>query len=561
MGNIIKKIKRNILIVEDELINQEILKEILYKKYNILTANDGLDAIDKIKAFDKPISLILLDINMPNMNGFDFLKKIKEDDKYKKIPVIVLTCDGNSELKSLELGAIDFIKKPYNMPEVILARVNRIVELYEDKNIIDSSERDNVTEVYNKHIFKEYVLMLDEYNYDERMDLNVLNIDNFHIINELYGEEKANEILKFIALELKNVVKIYDGIVGRLEEEYFVLYHKHIDDYTNIVSDFDLRLEKKYGINGVRLKLGVYEVNDKKMLPDSRINKAKLVCDQISGNNKNFLIYNKNDQENSLFLEQLICDFNDSIKNKNFKVYYQPKYNIESSNYFISSSEALVRWIHPKYGLISPGVFIPLFEERGLIRILDRYVWEEAIKQVALWNKKFNKIIPVSINVSRVDLLDDSIIFILDDLVNKYNVDPNNIYLEITESAYNADINNICDIILRLKEKGFKIEIDDFGSGYSSLNTLATIPFDVLKLDMIFVRQMYNNEKTLKMVEIVSDIAKFLNVILIAEGVETKEQLEQLKKFGYHIIQGYYFSKPLTKEEFEEKLRIEYGNN
>ena len=558
MGNIINKIKRNILIVEDELINQEILKEILYKKYNILTANDGLDAIDKIKTFDKPISLILLDINMPNMNGLDFLKKIKKDDKYKNIPVIVLTCDGNSELKSLELGAIDFIKKPYDMPEVILARVNRIVELHEDRNIIDSSERDIVTEVYNKHIFKEYVLMLDEYNYDERMDLNVLSIDNFHIINELYGEEKANEILKFIALELKNVVKIYDGIVGRLEEEYFVLYHKHIDDYNNIVNDFDLRLEKKYGINSVRLKLGIYEVNDKKMLPDSRINKAKLVCDQISGKNKNFLIYNKNDQENSLFLEQLIYDFNDSIKNKNFKVYYQPKYNIESSNYFISSSEALVRWIHPKYGLISPGVFIPLFEERGLIRILDRYVWEEAIKQVALWNKKFNKIIPVSINVSRVDLLDDSIIFILDDLVNKYNVDPNNIYLEITESAYN---DNIYDIILRLKEKGFKIEIDDFGSGYSSLNTLATIPFDVLKLDMIFVRQMYNNEKTLKMVEIVSDIAKFLNVILIAEGVETKEQLEQLKKFGYHIIQGYYFSKPLTKEEFEDKLRIEYGNN
>ena len=526
-----------------------------------MTANDGLDAIDKIKAFDKPISLILLDINMPNMNGLDFLKEIKKNDKYKKIPVIVLTCDGNSELKSLELGAIDFIKKPYDMPEIILARVNRIVELYEDRNIIDSSERDIVTDVYNKYIFKEYVLMLDEYNYDERMDLNVLSIDNFHIINELYGEEKANEILKFIALELKNVVKIYDGIVGRLEEEYFVLYHKHIDDYNNIVNDFDLRLEKKYGINSVRLKLGIYEVNDKKMLPDSRINKAKLVCDQISGKNKNFLIYNKNDQENSLFLEQLIYDFNDSIKNKNFKVYYQPKYNIESSNYFISSSEALVRWIHPKYGLISPGVFIPLFEERGLIRILDRYVWEEAIKQVTLWNKKFNKTIPVSINVSRVDLLDDNIIFILDDLVNKYNVDSNNIYLEITESAYNDDINNICDIILRLKEKGFKIEIDDFGSGYSSLNTLATIPFDVLKLDMIFVRQMYNNEKTLKMVEIVSDIAKFLNVILIAEGVETKEQLEQLKKFGYHIIQGYYFSKPLTKEEFEEKLRIEYGNN
>ncbi len=334
----------------------------------------------------------------------------------------------------------------------------------------------------------------------------------------------------------------------------FVMNHQNLKSTNEIASTY---------VNGVSRQI----INHYETITSIRKDEGNQIIDDVNDISDIDELKNKiSDQANiSGFTFSGLYDLNgnveiisgdDIIKNKNFKVYYQPKYNIESSN-----SEALVRWIHPKYGLISPGVFIPLFEERGLIRILDRYVWEEAIKQVALWNKKFNKIIPVSINVSRVDLLDDNIVFILDDLVNKYNVDPNNIYLEITESAYNADINNICDIILRLKEKGFRIEIDDFGSGYSSLNALATIPFDVLKLDMIFVRQMYNNEKTLKMVEIVSDIAKFLNVILIAEGVETKDQLEQLKKFGYHIIQGYYFSKPLTKEDFEEKLRIEYGNN
>ena len=159
-------------------------------------------------------------------------------------------------------------------------------------------------------------------------------------------------------------------------------------------------------------------------------------------------------------------------------------------------------------------------------------------------------IVPISLNVSRIDLLDDSIVDILDSITKKYNVDNKYVYLEITESAYNSYINHLVEIITKLKEKGFKIEIDDFGAGYSSLNALTTVPFDVLKLDMLFVKEMYSNDKTLKVIELVSDIAKYLDVILVAEGVETIEQLNQLKKFGYSVIQGYYFSKPLSEKEF-----------
>ena len=560
MSNIINQIKRTILVVEDEIINQEILKEILGSQYDIITATNGLEAIHELTTSIRPISLIMLDLNMPTMDGIEFLNKIKEYN-IKSIPIIVITSEADMELSSLELGATDFIKKPYDMPEIIKARVNKAIELFEDKLIISQAERDELTQVYNKNFFKEYVKKLDEYNPNIDMDLNVLDIENFHIINEIYGKEKSDEIIKYIADELKRYVKEFDGIVGRLEEDYFIMYHKHIENYANLIKEFYALLEEKYGITGVNFKLGIYEIKDKDIETDIRINRAKLVCDHISNTSQNhYLVYNDSDQKDSLLHEQLVYDFPASLKNREFSIYYQPKYNVEKDKYYISSSEALVRWNHSKYGMISPGIFIGLLEERGLIRELDKYVWEEAIKDLATWKKEGIDIVPVSLNVSRIDLLDDGIVSIFADLVKKYDVDSKYIYLEITESACNNNMNQLINTIEKLRDLGFKIEIDDFGAGYSSLNVLTTIPFDVLKLDMLFVRGMANN-KTLKMIEIVAEIAKYLDVTLVAEGVETLDQLNQLREYGYQVIQGYYFSKPLKKEEFYILLGGKNDNN
>ncbi|MBO4573187.1 MAG: EAL domain-containing protein [Clostridia bacterium] len=552
MSNIIKDIKRTILVVEDEIINQEILKEVLSVEYDVEIANNGIEGIQKLTTSIKPISLIILDINMPMMNGIEFLKRLNEKN-IKRIPIIVITSETETELECLELGAIDFIKRPFELPQVMLARVARLIELFEDRLIIHASERDELTQVYNKNVFIEYVKMIEEYNPNDKMDLNVLLVENLHIIHELYGQDKADEVMKYIADELKKNVKAYGGIVGKLEDEYFLVFHKHVDNYDELVKHFEISLEK-YGVSGINFKLGVYEIDDKKVSIDVRINRAKLTCNQVGkfGHNKH-LAFTDISQNNSLLYEQLAYDFHNSLQNKEFVIYYQPKYNIENEPY-ISSAEALVRWIHPSRGMVSPKIFIPLFEERGFIRELDHYVWEEAIKHLAYLKENNMDIVPVSLNVSRIDLLDDSIVDILESFTKKYHVDNKYVYLEITESAYNSDSNHLVKIITTLKEKGFKIEIDDFGAGYSSLNALATIPFDVLKLDMLFVKEMYSNDKTLKIIELVSDIAKYLDVVLVAEGVETVEQLNQLKKFGYSVIQGYYFSKPLSKEDFMKLL-------
>ena len=560
-NNIINKLKRYILIVEDEFINQEILKEILSSEYEVLVANNGIDALNILKTSTKPISLILLDLNMPVMDGFTVLKRLKNDKDNMNIPVIVITGEKESELEALTLGAVDFITKPFDLNEIIKARVNRSIELSEKRIIVSASERDELTDVYNKHIFEDYVLRIDKYSQDKNKDMIVLNISRFHLYNELYGKEEGDKALVYVANILKDIARINDGIVSRLQRDYFALYINHLDNYDDLILNINNDLKNKYNLTNINIRLGIYCINkDNKENVDIRIDRAKLVCDEIrNSNNKFYNVYNDDDQKNQLFKEKLNYDFIKAINNKEFKVYYQPKISISGDKYKLTSAEALVRWIHPELGFISPGMFIPLFEENGNIKILDKYVWNEAAAQIKKWYDKYNIYLPISVNVSRIDMFDQSIVDNISSIVENNNIKPENLLLEITESAYNNETDQIIGIIDELRNRGFKIEIDDFGSGYSSLNTLATLSFDFLKLDMKFVHDMFKNDKTLKMVGIVSDIAKYLNVKLIAEGVETKEQLDKLKEFKYDVIQGFYFSKPVPSDEFEKFFGKEFN--
>ena len=559
-NNIINTLKRYILIVDDEFINQEILKEILIKDYEVITASNGKEALDVLNTSLKPISLILLDLNMPIMDGFTLIKELKKHNEYQNIPIIVITGDKDSEIDALNLGAVDFIPKPFDLTEVIMARVNRSIELSEKRIIVSASEKDELTGVYNKHIFERYAERIDKYAPMEIRDMIVLNISHFHLYNELYGKDEGDKVLINIANILRDVARINNGIVSRLQTDYFALYINHLANYDDLIKLINDKLRNDYNLSNIIIRLGIYPILNLDENIDSRINRAKSSCDEISNSNTKFYnIYSEEEQKNQLFKERLIHDFKKAIDNKEFQVYFQPKISILGDEYKLSSAEALVRWIHPELGFISPGMFIPLFEENGNIKILDQYVWNETAKKIREWYLKYNIILPVSVNVSRIDMFDTKIVDTIKNIVNDNNIKPSDLYLEITESAYNNETNQIIGIINELRDLGFKIEIDDFGSGYSSLNTLATLSFDYLKLDMKFVHDMFKNDKTLKMVGIVSDIAKYLNAKLIAEGVETKEQLEKLKELKYDVIQGYYFSKPLNSIEFENLFRKDFN--
>ncbi|MBR5942683.1 MAG: EAL domain-containing protein, partial [Clostridia bacterium] len=267
--------------------------------------------------------------------------------------------------------------------------------------------------------------------------------------------------------------------------------------------------------------------------------------------------YDEKTHERELYNERLLEDMDEALATNQFKVFYQPKYDITGEKPVLSSAEALVRWIHPELGFISPGDFIPVFEEHGLINKLDLYVWREAAAQIRRWRNKYGMTVPVSVNVSRIDLQTADFEGEIIGIVKENDISFSDLLLEITESAYTENEESIVKTVAQLRETGFKIEMDDFGSGYSSLNMLTAMPIDALKLDMRFVRHLTADSKDIRMVQLMVDIAGFLSVPVISEGVETEEQVQLLRECGCDIVQGYYFSKPVPAGDFEKFITSE----
>ena len=544
-------LKRHILVVDDDMINREILSNILLSEYEVHTAENGQEALDILKAGDCSFSLILVDLLMPVMDGFEFIKILRDDDSLRSIPIIVMTSEKDAEVRSIKLGAADFITKPYDMPDVILARCERIIELQEGKNIIHDTELDHLTGLYSREYFIEYINQVEKYKADRKVDILDINIDHFHLLNELYGRKEGNNALIRIGNILLDFFNNEPGIACRTNADNFIIYCEHRDDHSKILDLLIDGLSDASMFHKIRLRMGVYCDADKSLLVENWLDRAKTACDKIRGDySKNIEYYSNEFYEKSKYQEKLINDIDDAIKNKDLIVFYQPKYNIKGDEPTLRSAEALIRWKHPELGMINPGDFIPLFESNGLIQKLDQYVWEEAAKQVGIWKKEYGVSVPVSVNVSRMDIYFPELKENFVRLLNENGLDSHELMLEITESAYSENAEELISIVEKLRAEGFLIEMDDFGSGYSSLNMITSIPIDALKLDMKFVRNMEKDDKSMKLVELVLDIADFLQVPVIAEGVETENQLKLLKKRGCDIIQGYYFSKPVSADEF-----------
>lgn len=546
-----RKRKQTVLVVEDEAINRDTLFAILQEDYEILFAETGKEALDTVAVNADILSLVLLDLMLPDMHGLDILRRLKDDDRVSRIPVIVMTSDSKSEVESLNLGASDFITKPYPMPEVILARVRRTIELSENRDLIRWTERDTLTNLFNREYFAHYAELYDMYHKDEDMDVLVVDVNHFHMINERYGKSYADGILRRIGHELAEC----GGIACRREADTFLVYLPHEDDHSAFLES--LTQAAGGDTRGrIRLRMGVYEHADKSIGVDLRFDRAKMAADTIRNSyTTSIALYDDALHEKEIYAERLLEEFQEALEQKQFLVYFQPKFDIRPDTPVICGAEALVRWKHPELGMISPGVFVPLFESNGLIRELDNYVWKEAAAQIREWKDRLGKTVPVSVNVSRIDMLDPELTENLFDLVRSYRLDHSDFHLEITESAYTQDAHQIISTVHRLRDAGFVIEMDDFGSGYSSLNMISTLPIDMLKLDMAFIRNAFSGKGNMKMLKVIVDIAESLGVPMIAEGVETREQMLALKDMGCDIVQGYYFSRPVPPEEFEAFLK------
>ena len=546
--------QRQVLVVEDQALNRDILGMILKNDYDILYAENGLEALEIMQDHLNTLSIVLLDLMMPVMDGFEVLERVRADELMRRIPIIVLTAEKKAELKALQLGAADFIAKPYDAHEVILARVARIIELSEGRRLIRAAERDSLTGLYNPGFFFEYAEQICRYHPHWSMDAVVVDIERFHSVNDLNGRAFGDMILRTLGNAVREFLRGTEGIACRRDADRFDIYCLHCEDYHTVLQFFQQKLNELSNCVSVRLRMGVCPAFDGVSLI-TLFDRAHTACNLIRGSYKTHLmIYNEDMYKRELYSQRLLNDLRQAVEERQFRVYYQPKYDIQSDPPRLNSAEALVRWVHPELGFISPGDFIPLFERNGLIHVVDNYVWSEAAGQIVSWRKKFGMTVPLSVNVSRAEVFDPGLEKGLLKLIEDNGLSTKDFKLEITESAYTDDAEQLVAVIQTLREKGFEIEMDDFGSGYSSLNTISSLPIDVLKMDMKFIQNIEENNRDFRLVELILDIARYLKVPVVAEGAETEHQLALLRDAGCDYVQGYYFSRPLPAEEFENLI-------
>ena len=542
--------KRRILIVAGDPSRQRFLGDALREQYDVIYTQTGEEALEAIYDSRELLALVLLDFALPDAQGRAILKQVCEDPLLKGVSVIVMSRDRQDEVYALNNGAMDFILKPCDLSGVVLARVRHVIELTENRNIIRSTERDQLTGLYNKDYFFNYANQYDVYHQDMAMDAMVVNISHFHMINERHGKAYGDDVLRRVGSKIQQSVSGDGGIVCRRDGDTFLIYCPHRGNYNEIIEEAATGMDSV-----VRLRMGVYPNVDKTLDIERRFDRAKLASDKVRDSfTRTVALYDEQMHRTEVFTEQLLDDFPRAIAEKQFVVYYQPKFAIQATMPVLNSAEALVRWNHPHFGMVSPSSFIPLFESNGLIRQLDGYVWREVAAQMRDWKDRLGVCVPVSVNVSRVDIFDYDLVDHMKGLIREFDLRPDEFLLEITESAYTQDSAQIISTVNALREAGFHIEIDDFGSGYSSLNMISTLPMDALKLDMEFMHNAFKERKNTRMLDAVIDIAYSLEVPTIAEGVETAEQMFALKAMGCDIVQGFYFSRPLPPEQFESFL-------
>lgn len=549
--------KRTILIVDDVLINRKILSKILKNDgFETVEAENGQVAFDILSDSKYIISLVLLDITMPVMDGYEFLEKMQKTGKLTSIPVIVTTVSeqNNAEIRSLECGATDFITKPYN-PDIVCHRVRSILRLCDNAALLNSLETDRLTGVYTREFFYHYAEKKLAENPDEKYDIICSNIENFKVINSKYGMPAGDQLLRYIADHYKTCVG-EDGICGRLGADTFAVLRKRRAVHTQ--EEVGEKYAKTYADAPVKnfvMKFGVYQITDKSVSVPVMCDLAQIALASIKYKyGVYYAVYDESMRQKILREHQLSGYMEQALEERQFVVYLQPKHLIQTG--CVAGAEALVRWIHPELGFISPGEFIPLFERNGFITKLDRYIWQEVCCILHRWKNEGKTIIPISVNASRADFVNDDLPQIICEMVDLYKIPHNFLHFEVTESAYTHNPQQIINAVSTLRSVGFLIEMDDFGSGYSSLNMLSELPIDFLKLDMKFMQtgNGANSDNKRSILNFIMSLSKWMQLPTIAEGVETKEEVDMLRMMGCNYIQGFYYAKPMPVSDFEKYL-------
>ncbi len=557
------------MIVDDEEMHRAVLAQFFQAEYELLEATNGRDVMALLA--EKRVDVILLDLVMPGMDSFALLAALKRDERLAAIPVIVTTTDSEraAEVRAMEMGAADFITKPYH-PAIVCCRVKNVMARMEnewrkleqaarERQILEMRhhiEIDALTGIYNREAFYEKTVELLQQNSGMRYNLLYFDINCFKIINDLFHVETGNLILKTAGTYFKTITEGI-GLAGHMEADHFAVCMP--DD----MLDIDILLEGidnaifSLGIkNNILFYAGIYSVDDVLLPVDQMCDRAHMALNTIKGRYKTRYAYYDEKMRETLLEEQMMLrEMEFALSEGQFCVYYQPVYSIKAGR--AVSAEALVRWRHPAAGLIPPARFVPLFERNGFVVRLDRFAWEDVCRMLSSRIRAGLPVVPVSVNVSRLNFYDSDFCDTVVSLLKKYDLDPSLLRLEITESAYTDNPTQLMNVLKRLQSLGLKILMDDFGSGYSSLNMLRNLAVDILKIDMSFVRDLENSQRAPAILRRVVEMAHDLRMGIVVEGVETKAQLDFLSSIGCDKIQGYYFAKPMPQKDFLARIEKE----
>lgn len=491
------------------------------------------------------------------------LYKLDSDDQVKELlqTVLMLTDEFNS-IQNESYGdgyyALERTNNQLINYQRELAKANErlkklLDETRESKCTIEILERDSLTGLYTQSAFIEKGDKRIKRNQDKEYDIIATNIERFRMLNDAFGSGEGNKLLVQFMRCLISIPFDGEVLFSRSQADKFFLLVERTDRNRTIIRDAIDLLANNYPLPmRIQIDIGIYPISDRTMSFDRMCDRALLAVNSIVGlYEKNYAFYDETMREKELREQTILDNMTSALARGEFEVFLQPKVEIKTGR--LIGVEALVRWNHPVFGMMSPNDFIPLFERNGFIYSLDIFVWRKACQYLREWKMKGYNCVPISVNVSRTDIYHSDLPDILFNAITENNLTPDELHLEITETAYTTNSKQLLEVINILKDKGFIIEMDDFGTGYSSLYILAELPVDVLKMDLKFLWVQKNEIRRKQVIQFIINLASELGLEVIAEGAETQDQIDLLNLMGCRYTQGYYYDKPKSEPEFTKK--------
>ena len=544
----------------------ELMKSALSNEFIIVEPHSAQSAM-KVLTEDNPYGMLLLNLIPPCTDGWQVLEEMQKAQLLTQYPALVLTDapDEQSRKRALEMGASDVLVSPME-PHLAIKRIHNLLRMVQ----LDAFAKSSIARLRRLERQSEEARIAEV---DEQTGLSTLtafcrkvsdtvkdrpggsyvivrwDIDRFKIYKDIYGTNGGDDLIRYIGqryLEKPEWYSCHAGTDHFIHLVPIALFNP--EETRQTIQEWLDESKNKYVFVP---RIGVYVVDDPELDANIMCDRAQLALLTLKGNyQENVAYYDHSIRERLREEQELIGDMEEALEQGQFQVYLQPQYN--HSNGSIVGAEALVRWFHPTKGLIPPMKFIPVFERNGFISKLDTYMWEQVCSLLRQWIDQGRDVVPVSVNISRVDIADTGLLDTLTSVVEKYRLPESLLRLEITESAYMDNPEQVITMVNRLREHGFLVEMDDFGSGYSSLNMLKNVPVDVLKLDMKFLAGI--DQRGGNILNSVVRMAHWLDLPVIAEGVETLAQADYLHSVGCQVMQGYYYARPMPVNQFEELI-------